>query len=223
MFDMSSRGFFFFCSFSLREPCGFLIPPCLLLLSHLHSSLCAWNIVFSFVFLYFNPCFSSLFHLEPLWCFLLFSLALLFSLCSTCCNCPPPPLPRHAEKWTMICLQRTPGKLSRGNTMYPLWFYVCVCVCVCVDTCKAIRATEGLLSPSIILPLVPRLSGNAHHLITAAGQEFVSDCKRDKAHMLYQKHLTIKCIKKQQSQNWSSHVIMAHHGREPLADVHHIT
>ncbi len=108
------------------------------LLSHLHSAqkLC---IVLSFVFLFSSPCFPSFpLSFSDTLMFSVVFLPLLFSLCSIRSNSPTPSC--CADKWTMICLPRTPGNRSRLMTMYSLWLCVCVCVCAHAKQLGPLRA-----------------------------------------------------------------------------------
>lgn len=122
MFDMGS--WVYFCPCSDRVPCRFLshsasvsshiCTPC-----SVPETLC-FLLSLSFPATVFLPLSFS----ATLMCSVVFP-ALLFSLCSLRFNSLSPSC--RAEKWTMICIQRTPGNWSRVMTMYSH----CVCVCVC--------------------------------------------------------------------------------------------
>lgn len=105
-------------------PVGFCptLPPSPLISALL--ALCLKHCVF-FCLSHFQPLFFlPLSFSATLMCSVVFP-ALLFSLCSLRFNSLSPSC--CAEKWTMICIQRTPGNWSRVKTMYSH----CVCVCVC--------------------------------------------------------------------------------------------
>lgn len=145
-----------------------------------------------------QPCFLSLpsarFALKPFVLFrlclfqtpfslsLLFGHTLMFFFCShfvpfTLILHLPPAVPGREQRFVDNMLLETHQERWQCIPCDLMCVYVCVYLCVYVCACKVMGATEGPLSPSITLLLVPRRSGNTHHLTTAASQEIVWETK----------------------------------------------